>query len=59
MKITNLFNINIKFDILKIHSTFTILDLTSKCRSKTELYNILVREGQINLPSSKRLHKDS
>ena len=44
---------------MEIDSIFTIRDLSSKCRSKTELYNMLVREGQIYLPQSKRLRKDS
>ena len=30
--------------------SFTILDLASKWRSKTELYNMLAREGNIYLP---------
>ena len=29
---------------------FTICDLSTKCRSKSELYNILIREGNIYLP---------
>ena len=36
---------------MEIDHSFTIRDLSSKCRSKTELYNMLVREGQIYLPS--------
>ena len=35
---------------MEIDSSFTIRDLPSKCRSKTELYNMLVRECQIYLP---------
>ena len=30
--------------------SFTILDLSSKWRSKTELYNMLTREGKVYLP---------
>ena len=29
---------------------FTVVDLAAKCRSKTELYSILIREGNIYLP---------
>ena len=32
---------------------FTIADLASKCRSKTELYNLLTREGKLYLPPAK------
>ena len=29
---------------------FTIADIAVKCRSKTEMYNLLAREGKIYLP---------
>ena len=36
---------------------FTVLDLASKCWSKTELYNILIREKSINLPKQDATQK--
>ena len=36
---------------MEIDHSFTIRDLSSKYRIKTKLYNMLVREGQIYLPS--------
>ena len=35
---------------MEMNVDFTIRDLAVKCRSKTELYNLLVREGSIFLP---------
>ena len=32
---------------------FTVADLASKCKSKTELYNLLTREGKLYLPPAK------
>ena len=32
---------------------FTVADLSIKCKSKAELYNLLSREGNIFLPPSK------
>ena len=29
---------------------FTLIDLAAKCRSKTELYNLLTRDRQLYLP---------
>ena len=35
---------------METDQAFTIWDLASKCKSKSELYNMLEREGQIYFP---------
>ena len=35
---------------MEVGNSFTIKDLSSKCKSKAELYNMLVRDGQLYLP---------
>ena len=32
------------------NENFTVSDIAVKCKSKTELYNLLAREGKIYLP---------
>ena len=36
--------------------TFTVSELAVKCKSKTELYNLLAREGKMYLPPKTRRH---
>ena len=38
---------------MKQQNDFTVANLASKCRSKTELYNLLTREGKLYLPPAK------
>ena len=42
---------------MEANNSFTIKDLSSKCKSKNELYNMLVRDGQLYLPQ-KRGHSE-
>ena len=38
---------------MEVDNSFTIKVLSSKCKSKTELYNMLVRDGQLYLPKAR------
>ena len=38
---------------MDVDNEFTVADLSIKCKSKNELYNLLIREGKIFLPPAK------
>ena len=35
---------------METYNIFTVKHLAAKCKSKTELYNLLIRDGKIYLP---------
>ena len=44
---------------MEMHSNLTVGDLSAKFKSKTELYNVLTREGDIYLHLNKIQLRDS